>query len=143
MLHARAHASRDQAAEKREEASREACRHEAQRRHRRARGEQSRLAPALREEARGDLEDGHAPAVERAEEPDLREVEAELARPHGEEDVEDVGEAVVDEVNAAGGAEDGAGAAHAPSISQARRRRQSERAAPQRARRVSMAKIMA
>src|SRR5713101_7424367 len=144
MLHARAEAARDQAAEEGEEASREARGHEAERGHRRARGEESRLAPALGEEPRGDLEGRHAPAVECAEEPDLGEVEAELARPHGQEDVEDVGEAVVDEVGAAGGAENGAGAAHAPEyFTGATLEAIRAGGPPQRARRVSMAKIMA
>ena len=53
-------------------------------------------------------------AVGGTQESDLGEGETELPRPDGKEHVEDVGEAIVDEVRAAGGAENSAGAAHAP-----------------------------
>src|SRR5215831_1977523 len=114
MVHAGTEPGHEEAAEERQVASREAGGDEAQRGGRRARGEETCLAPALGEQPSGDLEGGHGAAVHGAEETDLGEGEAELAGPHGKEDVQDVGEAVVDEMRAAGGAEDGAGSAHAP-----------------------------
>src|SRR5262249_38695131 len=114
MLHARAESGHEEATEERQVASREAGGDEAERGGRRARGEKACLAPTLGEQSRGDLEGGHGAAVHGAEETDLSEGEAELAGPHGKEDVQDVGEAVVYEMRAAGGAEDGAGSAHAP-----------------------------
>jgi len=118
VLDARAEPGGDETAEERRVASREARRDEAERRGGRARREQPGLAPALREETGRDLERGHAVAVGRAQQADLRKGEAELPRPDREEDVEDVREAVVDEVRAAGGTEHGPGAAgHAPDCS--------------------------
>src|SRR5215467_9702512 len=111
MLHARAEPGHEEATEERQVASREAGGDEAKRG---ARGEEACLAPAFGEQSRGDLEGGHGAAVHRAEETDLSEGEAELAGPHGKEDVQDVGEAIVYEMRAAGGAEDGAGSAHVP-----------------------------
>ena len=90
---------------------------EAERGDRGARREQPRLAAALRENARRHLEGGHAAGVERLEQPDLREAQAELGRPDRQQHVQDVGEAVVDEVRPAGDGEDGAGAAgHRPRL---------------------------
>ena len=82
MLDARAQPARDQTPQQRQEASGEASRDEAERRRGRSRREKPRLAPALREESRRDLEGGHAAAVDGAQEPDLGERQAELARPH-------------------------------------------------------------
>ncbi len=117
MLAAGAEAGHHEAGEQGDEAAGQAGDQEAESGDRGARHQQPRLAAALREDARGHLEGGHAPGVERLEQPDLREAQAELGRPHRQEHVQDVGEAVVDEVRPAGDGEDGAGAAiHRPRL---------------------------
>jgi hypothetical protein len=59
----------------------------------------------------------HAAAVGRTQEPDLDERQPELRRPHGQQDIDDIREAVVKHVGAARHAEDGpAGGLHAPII---------------------------
>ncbi len=74
-------------------------------------------AIALGEETGRDLEERHAAAVGRTQEPDLDERQPELRRPHGQKDVDDVREAVVKHVGAARHPEDGpAGGLHAPII---------------------------
>ena len=117
MLAAGAEARHHEAGEQGDEAAGQAGDQEAERGDRGARREQPRLAAALREDARRHLEGGHASGVERLEQPDLREAQAELGRPDRQQHVQDVGEAVVDEVRPAGDGEDGAGAAgHRPRL---------------------------
>src|SRR6266481_7721771 len=113
VLDARAEPGGEETAEQGQVASRESGGDEAQRGGGRPRGEKPCLAPALGEQSGGNLKSRHGPAICGAQETDLGEGEAELTRPDGEEYVENVGEAVVDEMRAAGGAEDGASAAHA------------------------------
>ena len=110
MLDARAESCHEEADEQRGEAAREPRDEEAEGGDRSARSEEARLAPALGHHARRDLKRRHAPAVDRPQQADLSVREAELARPDGEEHVDEVGEAVVDEVDRGGGAQHGPGA---------------------------------
>src|SRR5215510_9717376 len=66
-----------------------------------ARGEKPRLAPSLGKEAGGNLAARHPAAVGGLEQADLGEVQTELRAPDGQEHVDDVGEAVVNEMGRA------------------------------------------
>jgi hypothetical protein len=109
MLHARAEPRQREQQQQRDEA----CgagrnRDERARRHERAEHEQTALAEALREQPGGNLEGGHAARVGRPDEAHLPQRQAKLRRPHREQHVEDLGEAVVHEVHGAGGGQHGA-----------------------------------
>ena len=110
MLDAGAEPGQHEAGEQRGEAARESGGEEAEGGDRGARGEEPRLAPALREDPRGDLKGGHAPAVYRPEQAHLAVGQAELRGPDREQEIDDVGEAVVHEVDGGGGGEHRAGA---------------------------------
>ena len=116
MLDARAEPGAEQHQAQGREAARPAGDHEAGCRHRRAGGQHDALAEALGQQASGDLEERHAPAVQSAQEADLGERKVKLDRPQGEEDVDDVGEAIVQEVRRARQGERGrARSLHRPS----------------------------
>src|SRR5437867_1410058 len=107
----------EQQHEERGKAAGPARRDEAQRRHRGAEGQDPPLTDALGEEACRDLERRHAAGVRGADEADLREREAELARPQRQEDVERLREAVMQEVDGGRGEEHRAGSGlHGPII---------------------------
>ena len=110
VLDAGAEPGQHQAGEQRGEAAREPGGEESEGGDRGARGEEPRLAPALREDPRGDLKGGHAPAVHRPEQAHLAVGQAELRGPDREQEIDDVGEAVVHEVDGGGGGEHRAGA---------------------------------
>jgi len=98
MLGACAQASDHQIHEERNEASRGANAEKTDGREERSGGQDARLAPAVRQVPRRDLEQGECPRVSGAQQADLREGEREFARPYGEENVQEVGASVVQEV---------------------------------------------
>ena len=116
MLDAGAETGSQQYQQQRHESANGPRRDESTRGDRGPRRQQAPLAPALGEEPRGDLERRHPAAVGGADQPDLREGQPELVGPDRQEHVEDVGESVVDEVDAAGGGEHRARARFHPSI---------------------------
>ncbi len=73
-----------------------------QRRDRRAHDQEPPLAPALGEDSGWDLREGHAGGVDRLDDADPGECQPELARPQGEQHVENVGEPVVEDVGERG-----------------------------------------
>ena len=101
-------------------------------RHGRAHHQEPPLAPALGEDAGRDLRERHAGGVDGLEDADAGQRQAELRRPEGQEDVEHVGEAVVEDVGERRREEDGPGGGDhrrgpAPSESRARVSRSLER----------------
>ena len=62
-------------------------------------GQDARLAPAVRQVSRRDLEKGERARVSGAQQADLHEGEGEPARPHGEENVQEIGASVVQEMD--------------------------------------------
>lgn len=109
MLGACAQAADHQKNEERNESRRGADAEKADGREERSGGQDARLAPAFRQVPRRDLEQGERPGVSGPQQADLREGEGELARPHGEENVQEVGTSVVQEVDGAACGERGAG----------------------------------
>ena len=98
-----------------DESSRPARHHEDGCRDRSADRQHPPFAEALGQEAGRDLKDGHAAAIERPEESDLGERERELGRPDRQQDVDDIGEAVVQKMSSARHREDGlTGTLHRP-----------------------------
>src|SRR5581483_10805408 len=132
VLDAGAQPGEQQDAEERPEAPGSGDGHVAGGGERRAGGEEPPLAHPLGQHARRHLEESHAARVRGPGRADLGEGQPELARPQRQEDVEEVGEGVVEEVGAARGRE------HAPraAVDGGRRpRRRHPRAASRRTRR--------
>lgn len=98
MLGAGAQAADHQKHEERNETSRGANAKKTDGREERSCGQDARLAPTVRQVPRRDLEKGEGARVSGAQQADLREGEGELARPNGEENVQEIGASVVQEV---------------------------------------------
>src|SRR5512140_212112 len=99
MLGGGAQAADHQKHDERNEPSRGANAEKTDGREERSGGQDARLAPAVRQVPRRDLEKGEGARVSGAQQADLREGEGELARPHGEENVQEIGASVVQEVD--------------------------------------------
>ena len=115
VLGAGTQAAEHQKGEKEREATGRAEAEEADRRDERPGRQDARLAPALGQESRRHLKEGERTGIPGAQQPDLREGKRELARPHREEDIKEVGAAIVQEVDDAARNECGAGSAWAHS----------------------------
>ena len=101
MLRPGPQAADHQERQERNKSSRRADAEESDRGEERSGGQHPGFAPAFGEEPRGNLEQGQRAGVPGAEQPHLRKGERELARPHREERVEEIGTAVVQEVDGA------------------------------------------
>ena len=99
MLGAGTQAADHQKHEERNETARGANAEKTDGREKRSGGQDGRLAPAFREVPRRDLEKGEGARVSGAQKADLREGEGELVRPHGEENVQEIGASVMQEVD--------------------------------------------
>ena len=101
MLRPGPQAADHQERQERNKSSRRADAEESDRGEERSGGQHPGFAPAFGEEPRGNLEQGQRAGVPGAEQPHLRKGERELTRPHREERVEEIGTAVVQEVDGA------------------------------------------
>lgn len=99
MLGAGAQAADHQKQEERNETFRGAYAEKTDGREECSGGQDSRLAPAVRQVSRRDLEKGEGARVSGAQQADLHEGEGELASPYGEENVQQIGASVVQEVD--------------------------------------------
>lgn len=99
MLGAGAQAADHQKHEERNETSRGADTEKTHGREECSGCQDARLAPSLREVPRWYLQQGKCARVSGTQEADLREGEGKLARPHGEESVQEIGASVVKEVD--------------------------------------------
>ena len=99
MLGGGAQSADHQEHEERDETSSGADTEETHGREERSGSQDARLAPSVRQVPRRDLEQGKGARVSGTQEADLREGEGKLARPHGEEGVQEIGAPVVQEVD--------------------------------------------